>query len=90
MVTRVETKLFGRRYPWDEWFGRGAVALVRGVDFNGRSDTFVQLVRRAAVARRLSLVVRQSAGGEVVSVTVVGRLGRNRRRGRRGKAGATA
>ena len=81
-------RLYGRRYPWDAWFTRGRVLLVRGIDFNGRMDTFSQQVRRAAVSRRLSIVLTVDDDGRSLTVEVRGMLGPIRKRGRRRAAGA--
>jgi hypothetical protein len=40
-------KKFARRYPWKKWFRTRHFHLVRGVDYNGRTDTMAQQVYQA-------------------------------------------
>lgn len=58
------------RYPWDRWFSTGKFLLVRGQDYSGRTDSFVQQIRQRASDRGLRLRVWVAPDGSAVRVTV--------------------
>lgn len=78
-----ESTKWGRRYPWDDWFKRPEFRLRRKRDYNGRTDTFIQQVRRAATVRRLGIEIVVSDDNSTLTVRVVRDLGPEKRRGRR-------
>jgi hypothetical protein len=68
--------LYGRRYPWKKWFALKRVTLVKGKDFNGRTDTFCQQCRNVASNSRPKLRVRVqvSHDGNEVTLEVRGKV----------------
>ncbi len=58
----------GVRYPWDEWFERGSITLIRGYDYFGPSYGFAGTARNAAAKRgiKLSVEIEESS----VTITV--------------------
>ncbi len=61
-------------HPWEKWFGAGKFELVRGRDYNGRTDSLIQQIRNAAGPRRfnLALSIQVSDNGERITVHVLG------------------
>jgi hypothetical protein len=41
-----------RRYPWERWFNQAEFVLVRGRDFDCRTDTMIQMLRNRAGSMR--------------------------------------
>lgn len=66
------TAKFGTRYPWDDWFDRGIVTLVRGRHYLCRTDSMVQMVRFAAADRNLLVNTTIADDGSSISFAVVG------------------
>lgn len=64
-----DTRMFSRRYPWEEWFAQGKFTVYRDVDFNGMLYTMAQQVRNAAnrLGCRVNIKLDESEG----SITVV-------------------
>lgn len=62
----------GRRtkYPWVEWFASDKFTVKRGVDFTGRTDSFIQMVRQRAIGRDLRIRMKVSEDGDTVTVLV--------------------
>lgn len=60
------------RYPWDEWFARKSVTLVKGRDYVVQSHGFGMNARMAAKSRglRVSITVKE----KYITITVVGPL----------------
>jgi hypothetical protein len=73
----TETKPKKRRYPWTEWFRAGRFTAVRGTDFTGRTDTFLQIVRQRAIGRGVSLHIEVSDDGSIVDVVMTPRVSQN-------------
>jgi hypothetical protein len=63
-------KKFARRYPWKKWFRTRHFHLVRGVDYNGRTDTMAQQVYQAGKREGVSLSVRIASDNNSLSVLV--------------------
>lgn len=70
MVRKQNVHKFGRRYPWREWFQLSEFRLVRGRDYNGRTDTMVQQVRNAAVKLSKHVSIRTAEDGQSLAVSV--------------------
>lgn len=64
---------YGRRYPWDRWFARGAFTLKQGRDFDVTVAGMFGTMRKIAARRGLTLSVRQ--GKDFLAVRVVGERG---------------
>jgi len=58
------------KYPWQEWFDAGKFTAVRGIDFHGRTDTFLQVVRQRAIGRNVRMHITVSDDGNVVDVVI--------------------
>jgi hypothetical protein len=59
-----------RTYPWDDWFGRKTVTIMRGVHYRCSQSTMQQIIRNNASARGLS--VRIQDGGTTLTIKVTG------------------
>lgn len=59
-----------KRYPWQEWFAAGHFTVRRGVDFLGRTDSFLQLVRQRLIGSPWSASIKVSEDGDTVEVTL--------------------
>ncbi len=44
-----------RIYPWEEWFARSRVVLVRGVDYDLEQGNMMSLIRNAASLHRINI-----------------------------------
>ena len=66
----TSTKKWGRRYPWDDWFANCYFELVRGIDYNGRTDTMMVQIRTQAGKRGLKVSVSSSDDGSFIGVAV--------------------
>jgi hypothetical protein len=69
-------KKFARRYPWKKWFRTRHFHLVRGVDYNGRTDTMAQQLYQAGKREGVSLSVRIASDNNSLSVLVSPNTGR--------------
>lgn len=69
---RREPRLFGRRYPWKEWFALPQFTVYKGIDYAGRTYTFAQQVRNAAGPSRhnvpISILIHDDGNGVTVFV----------------------
>lgn len=64
--------MIATRYPWHAWLRPGnTFAVKRGIDFRGRTDSFVNTLRQRASQRRLGLKVDVTSDGKVVTVVVL-------------------
>lgn len=57
--TKNNPKKFGRRYPWQDWFGRGEFTLLRGKDFHCKTHGMAAMVRNAASRHRIRIHMEQ-------------------------------
>lgn len=57
-----------RRYPWEDWWRRRAFRLVRGTDYDVRTDLMVQQLRNRAGRDGYSLHVDVSDDGRTIRV----------------------
>ena len=64
------TKRHGRRYPWKEWFSKGKFKLVRGRDYNGRTDTFIQRIYSKAGPSGYNIGIGITVSDDNNSITV--------------------
>lgn len=73
----VAPKFFGRRYPWKRWFSMPQFTLIKGRDYNGRTDTMAQQVRNAASRGRhnVKVSIQVPWDGESLTVYVLNRPG---------------
>lgn len=71
-MAHTQRSPYGRKYPWDRWFGKRWFRVSRGKDYEGRTDTFIQQVRNAARSRNLNvrISVLRSPTAEEITVTV--------------------
>lgn len=58
------------KYPWGEWFASDGFTVTRGVDFDGRTDTFIQMIRQRAIGRGIKLRISVSDDGQTVRVRI--------------------
>lgn len=65
---RPEPKPKGVRYPWSQWFRRGAFVLVRGQDYQCQPHGMVSAVRYAAKAHRIRVNIEVDDGKLTVRV----------------------
>lgn len=59
---KPEPKHRGRRYPWDEWFGKGSFTLKRGRDYVCLDSGMAMNARAAARAREIKLHITMGDG----------------------------
>jgi hypothetical protein len=64
-------RTYGRRYPWEDWFSQSSFKVRKASDYNGRTDTFAQLVRNNAprYGVRVSIKIDRDGMGLTVTVT---------------------
>ena len=77
----------GRRYPWDDWFGRKDFVLVRGKDFpdDVTCNSMRQMCVNVACKLRLRVETKVYERTATVRVRVVGELPEARKKYRRRK-----
>lgn len=57
-----------RKYPWELWFSRPRVVIVRGIDYDCSQATMVQSIRNAASIRGVGVGVQDK--GTAISIEV--------------------
>ena len=61
---------YGRKYPWDRWFGKQWFRVTRGRDYECTTTSFVQQIRNAAGLRNLSVRISLLCGPKKEEVVV--------------------
>ena len=61
----------GTRYPWDKWFARRSVCLVRGKNYQCRTASMVQHIYQAARKGRYNLEIDVHPSEDERSITIV-------------------
>jgi hypothetical protein len=59
--TGTPPRKHGVRYPWDEWFDKGSMTLVRGTHFTGAPHGMARTAQQAAARAGLTISVRVDA-----------------------------
>lgn len=62
-------KKYGRRYPWDKWFGQEKFRLVLGKHYHHRTHSMAQMVRNVACARKIQVTITIAPDYQSITVT---------------------